>query len=524
VDYSSELKRPIIKAYRTEDIINWRESLVGGKTIRTLVVLHEMAEQDSGYALVMVDQWRELFLDGGIAKARLWQLDSKTRVPVVVPMVDADGNEVDEVIVRSSGAPLDFIPFVFVGSENNDSTIDPSPLYGMAKVNVAHFHNSADYEDSVFYVGQAQPWVSGLDVEWRDHLEKQGTIYAGSRAPMLLPVNGAYGFAQPSPNTMVKEAMDQKEAQMVALGARLIDKSHATKTATQAQGEREASTSILAMCVSNVSEAYQTAIGWCARYLDIELDVADTYKINQDFASVSSDAPTIVALVKAWQAGLMAKADVRAYFRRQGTIATERSDEDIDADLSLEPPPMADATAPAPGALPNKTAALLRAPSSAAAAAAPAPPAPPPLDRSPIVAAIREAKPAPIDLAALVEMVKAGQTQPAEFDSRPIADALRAGMEAVGTALQAFGTAVAALQPPSISVPIQMEPPAPLDMSAMATALQASHEVSAAAIKGGMDAIAAAIGAIKPPQVIQPRLTEGELIDDDGRVMRVRLN
>ena len=238
-DFSSTLQRPVIKAYRAEDIINWRESQVGGKTVRTLVVLREDAEIEAGYAVDTVDQWRELFLDAGVAKCRLWQLDAD-KVPQMVRVVDADGRQVFEVVLRSSRAPLDAIPFEFVGSENNDSSIDPSPLYGLAQVNVAHFRNSADYEDSVFFVGQAQPWMSGLDQEWRDHLEQQGTVYTGSRSPVLLPAGGQYGFAQPLPNTMVKEAMDQKEAQMVALGARLIDKGHAAKTATQAQGEREA--------------------------------------------------------------------------------------------------------------------------------------------------------------------------------------------------------------------------------------------------------------------------------------------
>ena len=340
VDFSSALKRPIIKSYCSDDIINWRTSMVGGKTVLSLVVLREDAEVADGYGMTTISQWRELFLDDlGSACCRLWQLD-QARIPQIVPMVDAEGNLVDVVMLRSVGKVLDFLPFQFVGSQNNDSAIDESPLYGLAMVNLAHFRNSADYEDSAFFVGQAQPWISGLSESWRDHLEKQGTMYIGSRSPMLLPEKGAFGFAQALPNMLAKEAMDHKEHQMVALGARLIDKTAAVKTATQSEGERESSTSILALCVSNVSEAYQSAIRWCARYLDIVLpEDEDLFEINQDFTSVSSDPLTITALVGAWQAGLMAKADVRSYFRRQGTIEPERTDEMIDADIALQPPP-----------------------------------------------------------------------------------------------------------------------------------------------------------------------------------------
>ncbi len=336
-DFSSALARPIIKAYRAEDIINWREAQVGGKTVRVLVVLREDAEQINGYAVNTIDQWRELFMDGGVAKCRLWQLDADKK-PQIVPVLDAAGTLVDEVVLRSSGAPLDEIPFDFIGSENNDSTIDPSPLYGLAQVNVAHFRNSADYEDAAFLHGQSQFWIAGLDQEWRDHLETSGTMYVGSRAPMLLPAGGGCGFAQAAPNMVAKEAMDQKEAQMVALGARLIDKTQAAKTATQAEGEREASTSILAMCCGNVSEGYQSQIARCARYLDLDFDASAAFKISQDFVTPQSNPQTDAMLVDWWQRGLIAKSDARAYIRRQGKLPTERSDEDIDAEIALQPP------------------------------------------------------------------------------------------------------------------------------------------------------------------------------------------
>ncbi len=438
VDFSSALKRPIIKAYFAEDIINWRESLVGGKVVRTLVVLREDAEIDDGYATVCVDQWRELFLnEQGLASCRIWR-KNKDGVPEVVLMEDADGNLVPEVVLRSSGAPLDEIPFDFVGSQNNDSDIDDSPLYGLARVNVAHFRNSADYEDSVFFVGQAQPWIAGLDEGWRDHLEQSGTMYIGSRAPMLLPVGGAFGFAQALPNMLAKEAMDQKELQMVALGARLIDKTTAAKTATQSEGEREASTSILALCVANVSEAYQSAIRRCARYLDFKLPAdEDPYEINQDFTAVSSDPLTINALVAAWQAGLMAKSDVRNYFKRQGTIAPERTDEEIDAELALAPPTdligkdkadhsaklAADAAAANPmnGAADGKPG----APASGGSSQASAP------DFGPLAAAIQALaeKPAaevpPIDWAPLIDALKNQPAPVFDADMTPIADAIR---------------------------------------------------------------------------------------------------
>lgn len=132
-------------------------------------------------------------------------------------------------------------------------------------INLGHYRNSADYEDSVFWCGQAQPWISGLDEQWRDWMEKNG-VYVGSRAPMMLPAGGQFGYAQPLPNTLVKEALNDKNQMMIELGARLVVASLATKTATESRGDQSAATSVLAGCVANVSEAYTRAIMWCCTY------------------------------------------------------------------------------------------------------------------------------------------------------------------------------------------------------------------------------------------------------------------
>ncbi len=337
VDFDADLNRPVIKSYSAENIINWRYD--GGRL--SLVVLVESVEEPDGYGVKKVTQYRELAMEGGLCVCRLWRVDADGNAkPHQVQ--DANTAELtDTIVMRSQSKALDFIPFRFVGSRNNDAGIDACPLYALARLNVAHYRNSADYEDSVFFVGQAQPWISGLTDEWRDHLESQKTAYIGSRAPFLLPVGGAFGFSQPSPNTLVKEAMDQKEQQMIALGARLLDQTVRTTTATESENDKEVSTSVLSMCVANVNEAYQSAIGWCAVMLDAPLNSEEqqaSYKINQDYSRANIDSQAIAALVAAWQAGVIAKPDLRAYLRAEGILSVERTDEDVDSDLEMQGP------------------------------------------------------------------------------------------------------------------------------------------------------------------------------------------
>jgi hypothetical protein len=452
VDYSEALAGPIIKAYRAEDIINWRTANMGGKTVLTMVVLAEEAEIDDGYETVCVPQWRELLLEEGKFIVRLWQKPTKEAEPIQIG---------DDIMPRSVGAPLDFIPFQFIGAQSNDPAIDEPPLYDLAYLNRAHYRNSADYEDSVFLAGQPQPWMSGLTEEWRDHLQKQGSAYLGSRAMLMLPQGGAFGIEQAQPNTLAKEAMDQKEAQMIALGARLIEASQANRTATESDNDKEASTSVLSMVCANVSEAYTQAIAWCARYVDLKLTEEDgKYAINQDFARMVAEPQMITALVGAWQSGAFAKADLRAFLRRLGVIGVERTDDVIDDDMDAEGPQLGMVDDQ-----PDPTAPTTPADESPA-------PIPPPLDLAPMVAAINAlaAKEAPpMDIAGLIDAVR---SQPAPQINVPAPDMapltallsqIAARPEPVAPApvdyaplIAALGTSLAALKPE----PAQPAPPA----------------------------------------------------------------
>jgi hypothetical protein len=63
-----------------------------------------------------------------------------------------------------------------------------------------------------------------------------------------------------------------------------------------------------------------------------------TFKINQDYSTMVIDSQAVTSLVGVWQSKGIALSDLRAYFRKQGIIATERTDQEIDDDLDAEPP------------------------------------------------------------------------------------------------------------------------------------------------------------------------------------------
>lgn len=322
-DNQSGRVRATIGSYPAESIINWKTRQVGGQHLLSLVVLREVTDidTDDGFGSEQVTRYRVLRLDvTGVYTQEVWEEGSSQSSMVVAPFAPLDG----------SGLPWKLIPFQFLGSENNDTSVDDSPLYDMAEINVGHYHNSADYEEAAYLVGQPQPWMSGLDVQWRDHLEKTG-IYLGSRAPWLLPASGACGLMQAQPNTLAKEAMDGKKEDMVSLGARLIERGSAVKTATQADNDSAAEHSVLSLVVSNVSEGYSQCLEWMGIF--IAAPGAALYKLNQDFSQISLDANVMAQLFAAVQGGKLPESDFWQYLRDRGVIDPEKTDSDIRDEL-----------------------------------------------------------------------------------------------------------------------------------------------------------------------------------------------
>ena len=317
--------RAHITSIEAERIINWRSTLVQGQPRLSLVVIEEALEQTTfdGFGLTIQPQYRVLRLVEGKYTVDIWQRGKRDQWQRIDRYQPTD----------AQGQPWPILPFTFVGAQNNDTVVDSAPLRDLAQLNLAHYRNSADYEDSAFFVGQAQPWISGLTERWRDHLEKEGLLI-GSRSPVLLPEKAAFGFAQVQPNSLVKEALDQKERQMVALGARLIERNQAVKTATQAQSEHTAQHSVLSLAANNVSMAYTDALTWASHFMAVS--EASSLQLNQDFVEHTLNPSVLTALVTAWQSGLLPKTEVWNRWRQCGVISADKKNAWIAEELEQE--------------------------------------------------------------------------------------------------------------------------------------------------------------------------------------------
>ena len=113
---------------------------------------------------------------------------------------------------------------------------------------------------------------------------------------------------------MPKEAMDTKERQMVALGAKLVEQKQVQRTATEAGLENASETSVLASAANNTSAAFEKALMWCMLFMGTDGEI--TFELNTDFDIYKLEPQAQQALLSLWQNEVLTWEEVRDNLRK----------------------------------------------------------------------------------------------------------------------------------------------------------------------------------------------------------------
>lgn len=316
--------RASIIPYTCEQVINWKTDVRRGRKVITSVVIAEyyMAGDDEFDHSKEV-QYRVLRLRPDGYTQQLYR-ENEPYTAEFYPK-KADGSNWDE------------IPIMFVGSKNNDSTIDDAPLCDIAEINIAHFRNSADYEESCFLVGQPSLFLThSLSLEQFREYNPQG-IKLGSRAGHVLGESGSASLLQANPNQLVMEAMKAKEDQMVAIGARIITDRADRETAEAARIRFASENSVLGDVVGNMSEAITKCVMYVGEFMGVDAD-STRFEINREFYDKSIDPQLIMSMVTLLDREIVAEQDIFDRLKSAGIVNPERTIEDVRDERGMAPP------------------------------------------------------------------------------------------------------------------------------------------------------------------------------------------
>lgn len=269
---------PVIAFYIAENIINWRLKRVGSVNKVDMVVLREFFEytdDENEFMTHCGEQYRVLDIEyeSGLYRQRIYQFGYKGELR---------GNII-EIYPKLANVEPGTIPFTFIGASNNDSTIDDAPLLPLSVLNIGHFRNSADVEESSFVCSQPTLMIypsAQMSNEQFKEANPNG-IRIGSRTGHNLGEGGASELLQATESNLALSLSDKKEQQAIQIGAQLITPTQQI-TAESARLQRGADTSVMATIARNVSKAYEDALKWVADMMGVPSDKIE-FKLNMDF-------------------------------------------------------------------------------------------------------------------------------------------------------------------------------------------------------------------------------------------------
>ena len=316
--------RASIIPYTAEQVINWRSDVVDGRRVLVSVVIAEdYLEQLDEFDTSTETQYRVLRLRPNGYTQQIYR-ENEPFTEEFYPR-------------KSDGSTWSEIPLMFVGAKNNDATIDDAPLSDIAEVNMAHFRNSADYEESCFLVGQPSLFLThSLTLEQFKEYNPQG-IKLGSRAGHVLGETGSATLLQADPNNLVMEAMKAKEQQMVAIGARIITDRADRETAEAAKIRFASENSVLGDVVHNLSEAIEKCIGWVGEFMGVDSDDA-VFEINTEFYDKNIDPQLIMSMVTLLDREIVAERDIFERLKSAGVVDPQRTLEDVRDERGMAAP------------------------------------------------------------------------------------------------------------------------------------------------------------------------------------------
>ena len=269
---------PIIRFVSASDIINWELDRYHKQV--SMVVIRERYEERDGFAVKLKSQYRVFRLLNGELQVQVHR--PRKAIDIFQATLGSRFDIVEEYYPKlPGGVPWTTIPFVIIGSINNDWDIDEPPLYQVSVYDVALYRNSADLEESAFLMGQPTLVVSSVDPQWADNMRG---FKLGSGRVLALPPGGTASLLQANPAIIFNSLIEEKHKILRSLGAVFVeDRTGQDQTATGAVYQALQTHAPLISTSRNVVDGARKVIGIAAQFVGIDPDSDEIeVKLNSD--------------------------------------------------------------------------------------------------------------------------------------------------------------------------------------------------------------------------------------------------
>lgn len=362
LDQERSGRRPFLRRYNAETVFNWATSEVNGSIQLTEVRLEETETEKVGEwdtrsrRRIRVLQLDKLANNVTAQPSVSWQYRQRifvhkdwindedgivegaetTGAPAQATTVEAAASwvEQDPITPKMDGKALDYIPFWIINPSDQSADVVRPPLLGLANININHFNTSAALENALFWSGNPQPYICGLDPDTTDTF-----VVGSSEAWIFRDKDTKVDFLSFSADGLasLEKRLDRLEQHMAILGAKMLSPDKAgVEAAETARIHRQGEISVLASICGSVSRA-MTDVAAVATEWDGKDFSNVLVKIFTAFYDQTITAADALDYMKLWQASVIDIEDLLALLKKGQIVEGSKTIEDIASNNQSSP-------------------------------------------------------------------------------------------------------------------------------------------------------------------------------------------
>ena len=302
---------------------------------------HHVVDNDVLVQVCLLETYYEY--NGGIYELKTQKRVLNLRDGVYTATIYREESQYGEVITPVvNGKSMNYIPFQFIGSENNKPSYDRAVMFDLAHQNLGHFMLDCDNRDNLHYHGQGMTNVyTDMDNESFSELNPSG-MDVGAKGKNMFGKDDRVEILQIDATGAIASEMLRDEQRMIMLGAQVVQDKSSSKTLGGEVMEKSAATSQLKRIAMNVSQGLTQCAIWSADIMGAES--ADIMiKVNDKFVTESMTFQDVLAMFQMVQGGAASLEELHEVKRKAGY--TDKTNEDLDDTLENEADGTDEATA-----------------------------------------------------------------------------------------------------------------------------------------------------------------------------------
>jgi hypothetical protein len=323
--------RPYFTQYRAECIFNWRMNKINNEYQTTFVTLFETEIQAGAneFENQKIERIRVLdFNEAGYYRQRVYERTIETGESGPKANTNYDWQLKSTAEPKINNTKLKYIPFYCITERGISWDLEYSAINDLSNVNIAHYRNSASYENALILTGNPTPCL--VDYTKDDNTK---SITLGSSRTLLFGPNGKWGFLSLEGEGIeeLRIALQQKEGQMALLGARIIaPEKRQTETAEAASIHRQGEQGVLANIANSISGTITKGLQVAAQWQNVpENEIEEIkYELNTDYLPNQMTFQMLQALLQSWQSGILSDPELFILLKKGEVIEADKTFEE----------------------------------------------------------------------------------------------------------------------------------------------------------------------------------------------------